>query len=66
MLGVVGVYAAATEGKTSVFDAPLHYVFVDILNQNGPGDMRRLRFAVSVAILCCVSLLVARLTFPTL
>jgi len=38
-------YAAATEGKTSLFDAPLHYVFVDILNQNGPGDMRRLRFA---------------------
>lgn len=38
-------YAAATGGRTSLFDFPLHKVFADTLNANGGGDLRRFRFA---------------------
>gem|GEM_PF-39662 len=38
-------YASATGGRTSLFDFPLHKVFADTLNPNGPGDLRALRFA---------------------
>ena len=38
-------YSAATGGRTSLFDFPLHKVFAETLNSNGPGDLRKLRFA---------------------
>jgi alpha-amylase len=38
-------YAAATGGRTSLFDFPLHKVFAETLNPNGPGDLRVMRFA---------------------
>lgn len=38
-------YAAATGGRTSLFDFPLHKAFADTLNPNGAGDLRALRFA---------------------
>jgi alpha-amylase len=38
-------YAQATGGRTNLFDFPLHQIFADVLNQNGAGDMRQLRFA---------------------
>jgi alpha-amylase len=38
-------YAAATGGRTSLFDVPLHYTFQDMSNGNGAWDMRGLQFA---------------------
>ncbi|OWP63292.1 alpha-amylase [Hymenobacter amundsenii] len=38
-------YAAATGGRTSLFDVPLHYTFADMSNGNGSWDMRGLQFA---------------------
>ncbi|WP_460677608.1 alpha-amylase [Hymenobacter coalescens] len=38
-------YAAATGGRTSLFDVPLHYTFQDMSNGNGSWDMRGLQFA---------------------
>ncbi|MFD2784065.1 alpha-amylase [Hymenobacter rubripertinctus] len=38
-------YASATGGRTSLFDVPLHYTFVDMSNGNGSWDMRGLQFA---------------------
>ena len=38
-------YAAATGGRTSLFDVPLHYLFTDMSNGNGAWDMRGLQFA---------------------
>ncbi|WP_054414673.1 alpha-amylase domain-containing protein [Hymenobacter sp. DG25A] len=38
-------YAAATGGRTSLFDVPLHYTFQDMSNGNGTWDMRGLQFA---------------------
>jgi alpha-amylase len=38
-------YAAATGGRTSLFDVPLHYTFQDMSNGNGGWDMRGLQFA---------------------
>jgi alpha-amylase len=36
-------YAAATGGRTSLFDFPLHNIFANVLNSS--GDMRQLEFA---------------------
>lgn len=38
-------YAAATGGRTSLFDVPLHYTFAAMSNGNGSWDMRGLQFA---------------------
>ncbi len=38
-------YAAATGGRLSLFDVPLHYAFVNMSNGNGAWDMRGLAFA---------------------
>ena len=38
-------YAAATGGRTSLFDVPLHYTFQDMSSGNGSWDMRGLQFA---------------------
>lgn len=38
-------YAGATGGRTSLFDAPLHYTFQAMSNGNGGWDMRGLQFA---------------------
>lgn len=38
-------YAVRTGGRTSLFDVPLHYAFVDMSNGNGGYDMRGLKFA---------------------
>ena len=44
-LGDLNNYAAATGGRTSLFDVPLHYTFQDMSNGNGAWDMRGLQFA---------------------
>ncbi|GAB3728306.1 hypothetical protein GCM10027594_10410 [Hymenobacter agri] len=44
-LGDMNNYAAATGGRTSLFDVPLHYTFQDMSNGNGAWDMRGLQFA---------------------
>ena len=44
-LGDLQNYAAATGGRTSLFDVPLHYTFQDMSNGNGAWDMRGLQFA---------------------
>jgi alpha-amylase len=44
-LGDMNNYAAATGGRTSLFDVPLHYTFADMSNGNGSWDMRGLQFA---------------------
>lgn len=44
-LGDLQNYAAATGGRTSLFDVPLHYTFADMSNGNGAWDMRGLQFA---------------------
>jgi alpha-amylase len=44
-LGDMNNYAAATGGRTSLFDVPLHYTFQDMSNGNGGWDMRGLQFA---------------------
>ncbi|WP_167856759.1 alpha-amylase [Hymenobacter aquaticus] len=44
-LGDLNNYAAATGGRTSLFDVPLHYTFQDMSNGNGSWDMRGLQFA---------------------
>jgi alpha-amylase len=44
-MGDLQNYAGATGGRTSLFDFPLHKVFAEALNPNGPGDLRTLRFA---------------------
>lgn len=38
-------YAAATGGRTSLFDVPLHYTFKAMSDGNGSWDMRGLQFA---------------------
>ncbi len=38
-------YAAATGGRTSLFDVPLHYTFQAMSSGNGSWDMRGLQFA---------------------
>jgi alpha-amylase len=38
-------YAAATGGRTSLFDVPLHYTFQSMSSGNGAWDMRGLQFA---------------------
>jgi alpha-amylase len=38
-------YAAATGGRTSLFDVPLHYTFKAMSDGNGAWDMRGLEFA---------------------
>jgi alpha-amylase len=38
-------YAAATGGRTSLFDVPLHYTFQNMSSGNGSWDMRGLQFA---------------------
>lgn len=44
-LGDLNNYAAATGGRTSLFDVPLHYTFQSMSNGNGAWDMRGLQFA---------------------
>jgi alpha-amylase len=44
-LGDLNNYAAATGGRTSLFDVPLHYTFQSMSNGNGSWDMRGLQFA---------------------
>jgi alpha-amylase len=38
-------YTDMLGGRTSLFDVPLHYVFVNMSNGNGAWDMRGLKFA---------------------
>lgn len=42
-------YAQRTQGKTRLFDVPLHYLFSDMSGSNGGFDMRRLKNAGFVA-----------------
>jgi len=44
-LGDLKNYAQALGSRSSLFDFPLHYRFGNVLNKDGSGDLRKLKFA---------------------